>query len=123
MTAAEMATYVVVAAAVPANLFPILYTVWKNWWNTPEGRHLFFFVTGFAALIDLSLPRRWFGPFELYEPLVLLVYLWICYQLYRRLWLLVRYNGPRALRTPRAYDPPRRRATDVPDRRPTPVEE
>ena len=84
----------IVAAAVPANLFPILYTVWKNWWHSSEARHLFFFVTGLAALIDLYLIRYFFGDFELYGLLRTTIYAVICYQLYRRLWLLVKYNSP-----------------------------
>lgn len=96
MTVEELSSLVVVVAAPAANLFPLLYTWWKNWWHSPEGRHLFFFVTGLAALIDLSLIRRWAGHFDLYDELFLVVLVVICYQLYRRLWLLIKYNGRRA---------------------------
>lgn len=111
MTATDVAGLLVIIAAVPANLFPVLYTVWSNWWHTPEGRHLFFFVLGLAAMIDLSLTRRAAGEFPGYETLVAGVLLVVCYQLWRRLWLLVKYNRPRRSDTP-TTEHPRRRSTD-----------
>lgn len=85
---------VVFAAAVPANLFPILYTCWKNWWRQEVPRHLTLLVLGLAALIDLAIIRRGWGEFPGYDQVCLVVYVLIAYQLYRRLWLLIKYNSP-----------------------------
>lgn len=100
MTAQTLAVVIVAAMALPANAFPVLYTWWKDWWRSAEGRHLFFFTVGLAALIDLSLARRLFGPFPGWEQLALGTYVLICWQLYRRLWLLIKYNAPRRDRAP-----------------------
>lgn len=96
MTVEVLSVGIVAAMAVPANLFPLLYTSWARWWRSPEGRHLFFFTVGMAALVDLALLRRAFGDFPGYEYLSLATFLLICWQLWRRLYLLVKYNGPRA---------------------------
>lgn len=83
---------IIILAAIPANLFLILYTLWTNWWDDKDSRHLFFFMAGLAGLIDLALIRRVTGPFIGYEFLAIGVYLVICSQLWRRLFLLIKFN-------------------------------
>lgn len=94
MTINDVLVAVVFSASVPANAFPILYTWWKNWWWQEVPRHLTLLVTGIAALIDLAIVRRVWGEFGWYDEVCLVVYLLIAYQLYRRLWLLIKYNSP-----------------------------
>lgn len=101
---------IIVVSAIFATAFPILYTVWANWWRSAEGRHLFFMAIGMAALYDLTLAGRWLGQFAWFGTLATLTLLLLCYQLGRRLWLLVKYNLPRARAARNAH--PRRRATD-----------
>jgi hypothetical protein len=86
-------------AASRDELFCLLYTWWKNWWRVDVSRHIFFLMLGLAGLINLSLLRRTVGEFLGYDFLVLVVYCLICYQLYRRLWFLVKYNSPWGERT------------------------
>lgn len=104
----------IIASTVPATLFPVLYTVWTNWWRTAEGRHLFFFTLGMTGLYGLTLLGHFFGQFPWFEALSMATLLLLCYQLWRRLWLLAQYNGRRARRG--RADHPRRRATDAPGR-------
>lgn len=94
MTLHTLLVTVVFAAAVPANVFPILYTWWKDWWKGEVSRHLTLLVIGLAALTDLAIIRRIWGEFPGYEHACLVVYVLIAYQLYRRLWLLIKYNSP-----------------------------
>jgi hypothetical protein len=90
----DLVIAVIAVAAVPANAFPILYTFWKNWWRDEVSRHLVFLVVGLAALGDLALIRRTVGEFHWYDDAVVIVYAFVAYQLWRRMWLLVKYNSP-----------------------------
>jgi hypothetical protein len=84
----------VIAAAVPANLFCLLYSYWKNWWRVDVGRHIFLLMLGLAGLIDLALLRRTIGQFPGDDFIGVSIYGLICYQLYRQFWFLVKYNSP-----------------------------
>jgi hypothetical protein len=41
--------------AVPATIFPLLYTVWFKWWESTLGRALFSKSTALAVIVDLTL--------------------------------------------------------------------
>lgn len=45
----------------PANLFPILYTAFFPWWQSPLGRALFTKALGLMLLIDISVLYQLFG--------------------------------------------------------------
>lgn len=97
MSVRDLAVVIVTLMAIPANVFPVLYTVWTHWdWRrSAEGRHLFFFTVALAALIDLALIRRWFGTFPGFDALVLCTYVVLCWQLWRRMFLLAKHQRPR----------------------------
>lgn len=56
-----MVDYLVIAAAVPATLFVVLYPLLSpQFWQTWIGRALFTSSAGLAALLDLTLLSKWF---------------------------------------------------------------
>lgn len=91
----SLATVIIALAAIPANLFLVLYSYWARWWETPAGRYLFLSIGGLALLINLSLSRRAFGEWPGYGVTALVVYVIVTAGLYYGLWLLVRENRPR----------------------------
>ena len=51
--------------AVPATIFPILYTVWFRWWESMLGRALFTKSVALMIVVDLSLGGavwEWYYP-------------------------------------------------------------
>lgn len=96
----SLATVIIALAAIPANLFLILYSWWARWWETPGGRYLFLSTGGLALLIDFSLLRRAIGEWPGYGVTALVVYVIVAAGLYYGLWLLVRENRPRRRRSP-----------------------
>ena len=58
----QMVDYLVIAAAIPATLFVVLYPILSpSFWRSWIGRALFTSSAGLAALLDLSLLAKWFG--------------------------------------------------------------
>lgn len=49
--------------AIPATIFPILYTSWFKWWESTLGRALFIKSTALAVIIDLTLMGAVWGLF------------------------------------------------------------
>lgn len=53
------------AVAVPATIYPFLYTAWFKWWDSMLGRALFTKSVALAIVIDLSLAGvvwQWYYP-------------------------------------------------------------
>lgn len=61
MTYERLVDYLVIAAAIPATLFLILYPILSpQFYRTWIGRALFTSAGGLAALLDISLLAKWF---------------------------------------------------------------
>lgn len=61
MNVDQVTTVLVAIAAVPANLFPLLYGLRSPWYVNALGRALLALAVGTALLIDLSLLRYVLG--------------------------------------------------------------
>jgi len=57
----EAGNLMVVAAGIPALIFPIVYTLSFRWWKTLLGRALFFKSFALAELVVLGILRVLFG--------------------------------------------------------------
>lgn len=60
------------SVAIPATIFPILYTVWFRWWESTLGRALFIKSTALAIIIDLTLIGGVWGLFYPWLSIILL---------------------------------------------------
>jgi hypothetical protein len=54
-------TWVLVAMLLPANYFPIFYTIAFRWWDAHLGRALFTKALGLAVVLDTALMVKFFG--------------------------------------------------------------
>lgn len=101
----------VIAAAIPATLFVILYpTLSPSFWRTWIGRGMWTSSAGLAALLDLSLIAKWFG-WIMPRLVVAAILLLIALGAASKLHALLREKGIYAL----AWDLPkllRRRSTE-----------
>lgn len=90
-----LATIVLVAALVPATLFPIAYHRMAPWRSSEMGRHLMSFTAILAALLWWTLTRRVFGdyPFRIWIGLGLFAV--FAALLWHRLYLLYKAQGRR----------------------------
>lgn len=61
MSADVAAVILILAAAPPATLFPIVYGFTAPWWKTLIGRALLTKAIGLALLIDISLIYKFLG--------------------------------------------------------------
>ncbi|WP_067428394.1 putative phage holin [Nocardioides jensenii] len=61
MSADMLALLLIVAAAPPATVFPLLYGLSAPWWRSLVGRALMTSSLGLAFLIDISLAYKAFG--------------------------------------------------------------
>ena len=61
MTADTAAILLVLSAAPPATLFPLIYGFTVRWWTFPIGRALMVSSTALGLLIDISLLYNWLG--------------------------------------------------------------
>ena len=61
MSADTAAVLIVLLAAPPATLFPLLYGVTRPWWRSLVGRYVFTSALGLGLLIDISLLYNWLG--------------------------------------------------------------
>lgn len=61
MNADLLAVVLILAAAPPATLFPLLYGLTAPWWRAWIGRALFASSLGLGLLIDISLLYKVFG--------------------------------------------------------------
>lgn len=55
------AVLLVVSAAPPATLFPLIYGFTVRWWTFPIGRALMVSSTALGLLVDISLAYQWLG--------------------------------------------------------------
>lgn len=80
MSADTLALLLIISAAPPLTLFPLIYA-WVArgvWWRNPAGRALMVSTTGLAALVDITLIYAAFGSDYPYRDAVrLTVYAWI----------------------------------------------
>ena len=81
---------VIVFAALPANLFVVLYHLTASWWKSEFGCNLMTLLASLAAALDLSLSRWIFGPWPGLSHAALFVYLAIGGAIWWRLALLLR---------------------------------
>jgi len=89
MSVDTIAAVLVLLAAPPATLFPLLY-VWLPWWRSAVGRALMVSSTGLALLIDVSLARMWLGEdYPLRDAVRLTVYTLITVGVYFKLAALL----------------------------------
>ena len=61
MTADTAAILLVLSAAPPATLFPLIYGFTVRWWTFPIGRALMVSSSALGMLIDISLLYNWLG--------------------------------------------------------------
>lgn len=61
MDADTVALALIVIAAPPATLFPLVLGFTTQWWRRPITRALMTKAVGLALLIDISLVYTWFG--------------------------------------------------------------
>ena len=61
MSADTAAVLLVLAAAPPATIFPLIYGFTVRWWTFWIGRALLTSSVGLALLIDISLMYKWLG--------------------------------------------------------------
>ena len=61
MSADTVAVLLVLVAAPPATLFPLIYGFTVRWWTFWIGRALLTSSVGLALLIDISLLYKWLG--------------------------------------------------------------
>jgi hypothetical protein len=57
----QWGTYVLIAMFLPANYFPIFYTIAFRWWGGHLGRALFLKALGLAIVLDTALFVKFFG--------------------------------------------------------------
>jgi hypothetical protein len=58
-------TFALWCVAIPATIFPLLYTIWFRWWDSMLGRALFTKSVALAIVVDLSLGGvvwQWYYP-------------------------------------------------------------
>ena len=79
----------IVWASAGAITFVFLYGAIAPWHASPEGRHMMTLTLGLAALGTVSVLRRAFGEWSLYDETVMGIYALIGWQLWLRVWLLV----------------------------------
>ena len=63
----DAASWIVLAAAVPAAIFTILYGILAPWYRTWLGTTLFGLIASIAAVLIFVTVRRWLGAFPGYE--------------------------------------------------------
>src|SRR5690242_7181820 len=61
MTADTAAVLLVLSAAPPATLFPLIYGFTVRWWTFPIGRALMVSSSALGLLVDISLLYNWLG--------------------------------------------------------------
>lgn len=61
MSPDKMAALLIMAAAPPATLFPLVYGFTAPWWRSLVGRALMVKAVGLALLIDVSIVYQIFG--------------------------------------------------------------
>jgi len=80
---------VIVFAALPANLFVVLYHLTASWWKSQFGWNLMTLLASLALALDLSLSRWIFGPWPGLSHAALFVYFAIGCAVWWRLGLLL----------------------------------
>lgn len=98
MSADALAFVLVVASALPLNVFPfcLAYISRGVWWRTSTGIALMVSTTGLAALVDITIAYKVFGDDYPYRDLVRnTVYAWIALGAWLKLGALL-YESWRA---------------------------
>lgn len=74
LTKTDVSLILIVAGAIPANLFPIFYGFRAPWWRSLLGRALITKATGLALLVDFSLLFSIFGDYTYRDEARVVVY-------------------------------------------------
>lgn len=96
--------FLVIFAAIPANLFVLFYAVWSPWYESVAGWHLMTFTANLALILDFAILRRWLGDVPWLNATFVVLYALVGLQLYWRLGLLVRSHH-RDLKNARELQP------------------
>ena len=77
-----LGTGILFAMLIPANYFPVFYTVAFRWWGGHLGRALFIKALGLAIVLDVVLLVKFFGGEAWADELRFVAYALVCFGMY-----------------------------------------
>lgn len=93
MTLRSVFDVLMFASAIPAVLSVVVYAALYRWWASPIGRHLMSFTAVVAAVLALSVLRRWVGWPDWMPIVYVVVFSGVPIVLWWRLWVFVRTDA------------------------------